>query len=82
MNKVTKEDFEAYEEVRQSGVTNMFDVHKVKQLSGLTREQIVEIMQTYADLMKEFPEDKYCIFNCGRILDADLDHENSCRYCE
>ena len=29
MEKITKEQFEAYEDVRVSGVTNMFDVKKV-----------------------------------------------------
>jgi len=53
---ITEQDFMAYEKVRLSGVTNMFDILKVKQLTGLTREQVSEIMQTYEDCVKEFSE--------------------------
>ena len=51
---ITKEQFMAYERVRQSGVTNMFDVRTVQMLSGLSKENIVEIMDTYSVL-----KDKY-----------------------
>ena len=54
-NEITKEDFIAYEAVRQSGVTNMFDVGVVSKLSGLTREQIIGIMKNYSELVKKFP---------------------------
>lgn len=60
--EISKEDFTAYEKVRQSGVTNMFDVEMVTQLSGLSRAKCFEIMRTYADLMKRWPgvrEHKY-----------------------
>jgi len=53
---ITKEDFEAYEQVRSSGVTNMFNVTTVESLSGLTRRQIIEIMKTYDELNKKFPD--------------------------
>ena len=53
---ITKEEFQAYEDVRSSGVTNMFDVRTVQSLSGLTREKILEIMETYAELMKQYPD--------------------------
>ena len=56
MGKITKEQFEAYEKVRVSGVTNMFDVSKVSILSGLNRDQIATIMKTYEELMKKYPE--------------------------
>ena len=46
--KITKEDFFAYEEVRLSGVTNMFDVKAVSRLSNLTREKILDIMKNYS----------------------------------
>jgi hypothetical protein len=51
----TKEQFEAYERVRQSGVTNMFAVNVVAQLSGLTREQITGIMENYSQLCEQYP---------------------------
>lgn len=45
---VTREEFEAYEEVRQSGITNMFDVKTVEAHSGLARETILAIMEHYS----------------------------------
>ena len=53
---ITKEEFEAYEAVRESGVTNMFAVTTVEQLSGLPRDKIMEIMKTYEYLMKQYPD--------------------------
>ena len=50
MEKITKENFEAYVNVQESGVTNMFDVRMVKSLSGLEKEQIMTIMQHYGEL--------------------------------
>ena len=39
---ITKEDFEAYVRVQESGVTNMFAVTTVSELSGLSKEQIMK----------------------------------------
>ena len=39
--KITEEEFEAYENVRNSGVTNMFDVRYVCELSGLEKEKVL-----------------------------------------
>jgi len=50
---ITKEQFESYEAVRESGVTNMFAVNTVCELSGLTREQVMEIMKNYSALKSE-----------------------------
>ena len=44
---ITKAEFEAYTGVQHSGVTNMFDVKTVSQLSGLDRPKIMEIMKDY-----------------------------------
>ena len=44
---VTRDEFEAYTDVQYSGVTNMFDVKTVSQLSGLDRPKIIEIMEKY-----------------------------------
>ena len=44
---ITQDEFDAYEDVRQSGVTNMFDVSTVSDYSGLSREKIIEIMSNY-----------------------------------
>ena len=57
---VTKEEFNAYETVRQTGVTNMFDVFAVVKYAKkfcnvkLSKPTILEIMHNYTDLKKEF----------------------------
>ena len=51
---ITKEEFEAYESVRKMGVTNMFNVPLVMQLSGLLKEQIMTIMKDYDVLSKKY----------------------------
>ena len=53
--KVTKKDFEAYEAVRQSGVTNMFDTRMVGMLSGLDKTTILAVMKSYDELTKKYP---------------------------
>ena len=47
---VTKEQFLAYEEVRQSGRTNMFDIKYVMTLvdEELSREDCLDIMRNYS----------------------------------
>jgi len=54
MNKITKEQFEAYVNVQMSGVTNMWNVKLVSELSGLEEEKIMTIMKSYGEL-----KDKY-----------------------
>ena len=54
--KITKEQFEAYVDVQESGITNMFDVKTVGQLSGLEKEQIMTIMQSYGELKDKYDE--------------------------
>ena len=56
MEKITEEQFEAYEDVRQSGVTNMFDVKYVMELSGLEKEDIMTIMKSYGELKEKYDE--------------------------
>ena len=56
MEKITQEQFEAYEDVRESGVTNMFDVKYVGQLSGLEKEEIMTIMKSYSELKDKYDE--------------------------
>ena len=56
MEKITKEQFEAYVDVQMSGVTNMFDVRTVGQLSGLEKEQILTIMTSYGELKNKYDE--------------------------
>ena len=47
---ITQEEFDAYEDVRESGVTNMFNVSVVSDYSGLSREKIIDIMSNYQAL--------------------------------
>ena len=56
MTEITKEQFEAYVDVQESGVTNMFDVKTVCQLSGLEKEQIMKIMTNYGELKDKYDE--------------------------
>ena len=56
MEKITKEQFEAYVDVQESGITNMFDVRMVHSLSGLEKEQIMTIMQHYGELKDKYDE--------------------------
>ena len=51
---ITQEQFDAYENVRMSGATNMFDVYTVSELSGLLRDEILEIMSDYTRLSKKY----------------------------
>ena len=54
MVKMTKLDFESYVEVRKNGITNMFDVSRVEELTGLEREQIFFIMKNYKALKEQY----------------------------
>ena len=56
MEKITEEQFDAYVDVQQSGVTNMWDVRTVGQLSGLEKEVIMTIMTNYGELKEKYDE--------------------------
>lgn len=47
-------DFQAYEDVRQSGVCNMLS-SEVEDLAGISRETKAGIMKWYAELCKKYP---------------------------
>lgn len=53
--EITREDFEAYVQVQKSGVTNMWAVNFVCDLSGLEREQCFYIMKHYDELATKYP---------------------------
>lgn len=55
---ITKEEFWAYENVRRSGVTNMFDLVAVSRLSGLDRKTVLEIHKSYSTLKAEYIKGK------------------------
>jgi len=52
--EITKDEFGSYEAVRESGVTNMFNVSVVSDLSGLSKEKIFFIMENYEALEKTY----------------------------
>ena len=52
--EITQEDFQAYEDVRESGVTNMFAISVVSDYSGLNKDKIVSIMQNYGALHEKY----------------------------
>lgn len=54
MKDITKKQFDAYEAVRDSGVTNMFNIKIVKELSGLDQDVIFTIMENYNSLREKF----------------------------
>ena len=54
MENITQDEYQAYEDVRQSGVTNMFAVSTVSDYSGLSKDKIMSIIKNYSAL-----KDKY-----------------------
>ena len=48
--EITKQQFKAYLQVQMSGVTNMFDLRNVTALTGLDKNQCLEIMENYGEL--------------------------------
>ena len=58
IDDITKDDIQSYEDTRQSGETNMFDVRMVMELSGLDRKKIMVIMQHYDELITKYEIDR------------------------
>lgn len=58
MIKITKSKFTAYEKIRVSGVTNMFAIKTVMELSGLTKEECWDIMKHYTTYQKQYLKQK------------------------
>ena len=52
--EITKDQFKAYVRVQKSGVTNMFDLRNVTSLTGLDKEQCMEIMSNYSELEEKY----------------------------
>jgi len=55
-SKTEKEKFERYVKVQKSGATNMFAVNDVCNLSGLKKEDVMDIMKEYSELAEKYPE--------------------------
>ena len=54
MGNITQEEFEAYEDVRESGVTNMLALNVVSDYSGLSRDKILSIIKNYSALREKY----------------------------
>ncbi len=54
--KITKAEFERYEEVREGVLMNIFPIPTVEALSGLSGDVIIEIMTRYSELNKKYPD--------------------------
>ena len=57
---VTKKQFQTYLEIRDSGITNMFDVRKVVELSKeiLNRKDCMFIMKNFSELCDRYTNNK------------------------
>jgi len=51
---ITKEQFLAYEKIRLSGVTNMWNVSLVSRLTRLPEDCLLEIMEKYTELVEKY----------------------------
>ena len=54
MENITQDEYQAYEDVRQSGVTNMMAVNVVSDYSGLSKDKILSIMKNYSALRQKY----------------------------
>ena len=56
-NEISEEEFQAWEDVRVSGATNMFDVPMVMKLAQglISKKQISTIMDNHSELKKKYP---------------------------
>ena len=55
LGEITRDEFEEYEGVRQSGVVNMWDP-RAEELAGLDRETYLAVMHFYGELMALYPD--------------------------
>ena len=57
MNEITEDQFSAFEEVKASGITNMYDIKKITELTEhfLNKKQVLAIHDSYDKLDKKYP---------------------------
>lgn len=57
---ITKTKFDTYESIRESGITNMFDVGAIVTLSGgeLDKKDCLEIMEGYSEFEAKFEREE------------------------
>lgn len=51
---VTKEDFKNYVAVQKSGITNMWAINTVQEITGMEKEKILDIMGNYGKYKKKY----------------------------
>lgn len=56
-DKPSREEFRKYQDLQFSGITNMFDIQFVQEITGLSREKIFYIMKHYSELENQYYED-------------------------
>lgn len=62
--EITEEKFKAFERVRESGLTNMFDAKRVEQLAEevyktrLNKDEIETIWRRYSPLKEQFKKER------------------------
>ena len=54
MNEITAYEFAQYETCRASGVTNMFDITNVMNITGIDKQTIMDIMSNYDYLRAKY----------------------------
>lgn len=52
--EITQEQFQSYLDVQESGITNMFDVRTVSAISGLNRDECIDIMSNYSAYSEKY----------------------------
>ena len=53
---ITKDEFKSYEELRQKGLFNMFDLKNVWDYLIMSKERVLKIMKNYKELSLKFNE--------------------------
>ena len=67
---LTEKQFRAYEVVRESGATNMWDTNTVSMLSGgvLTKDDALEVIKTYSDLCTAYPDVRERLYGLKNLI--------------
>lgn len=55
---MNKEKFESYVEIQKSGVTNMWFIDVVSELSGLDRDEVLDIIKNYGKYKEKYGDKK------------------------
>lgn len=52
--EITKEQFNEYVDIQNSGITNMCMISNVCDLTGLEKEEVLFIIKNYSDLKNKY----------------------------